>query len=128
MSDLTPSDHRLALVVVVPLVLIAEQRLVALQHVGPFTHGTRGGNKNDCDDHEGGDDADGDDFSQSEWLTCGKFKVNDQLVHTHTFKTDIYLEVEVFVFCFVFSNSYLAIQLHMSSRDFQGRSRTSQRL
>ena len=61
--------HGLAFVIVIPLVLVPQQRLVALHLVRSGTHGTRGGRENDCDDHEGGDYGYGDDFGQSESLT-----------------------------------------------------------
>lgn len=63
------SHHRLALLVVVPLVLVAEQRLVALHPVGPGAQGARGGGEDDRHDHEGGYDGDGDDFGQGERLS-----------------------------------------------------------
>lgn len=63
------SDDRLAFIIAVPLVLIHEQRLVALTLVRPGTHGTGGGGKNNCNHHEGGDYCHGNDFSQGESLT-----------------------------------------------------------
>lgn len=61
-------DYRLAFVVVVPLVLIPEQRLVALHPVGPGTHGAGGGSEKEGHDHEGSDYCYGYDFSHSESL------------------------------------------------------------
>lgn len=66
------SDDGLAFVIAVPLVLIPEQRLVALQLAGLGAHGTRGGGENGRDDQERADYCHGDDFSQGESLTCGK--------------------------------------------------------
>lgn len=63
------SDHRLAFIVAVPLVLIHEQRLVALTLVRPGTHGTGGGGENNRNHDEGSDYRHGYDFSQSERLT-----------------------------------------------------------
>lgn len=57
-------DHGLALGVVVALVVVPEQRLVALHLVRPGTHGTRGAGENDGDEHEGGDYRYGDDLRQ----------------------------------------------------------------
>lgn len=62
-------DYGLAFVIVIPLVLIPEQRLVALHLVRSGAHGTCGGSKNDCDHHQGSNYCNGEDFSQSERLT-----------------------------------------------------------
>lgn len=65
----TDLNNRLAFVAVVALVLVPEQRLVALHLVRPGTHGARGGGENGCDDHQGSYYRYGDDFSQGERLT-----------------------------------------------------------
>ena len=62
-------DHRLAFVIVVPLVLIPKQRLAALHLVGPGTEGACGGGENDSDDHKGSNYRHSYDLSQSESLT-----------------------------------------------------------
>lgn len=63
------SHDGLAFLVVVPLVLIPEQRLVTLHPVRPGAQGACGGGEDDGDDHKGSDYRHGDDFSQSERLS-----------------------------------------------------------
>lgn len=67
-------DDRLALVVAIALVLIHQQRLVAVALIRPGTHGTGSGSEYDCHQHEGGHYPHGDDFSQGESLTWDKQK------------------------------------------------------
>lgn len=67
-------DDRLALVVAVALVLIHQQRLLALALIRPGTHGTGSGSKYDCHQHEGNHYPHGDDFSQGESLTWDEQK------------------------------------------------------
>lgn len=67
-------DDRLALVVAIALVLIHQQRLVALALIRPGTHGTGSGSEYDRHQHEGGHYPHGDDFSQGESLTWDEQK------------------------------------------------------
>lgn len=61
--------NRLAFLIIVALVLIPEQRLVALLPVRPGTHSTRGESENDRDDHKGSDYGHGYYFAQGEIFT-----------------------------------------------------------
>lgn len=62
------SNNRLALIIAIALILIHQQR-VALTLAGLGAHSTGSGGENRCNQHKGGHNCHGDDFSQGERLT-----------------------------------------------------------